>query len=112
MTPPDLNRKLALEHAVRVPDGAGGYAMAWETLGTLWGGMRAASGRERGDSSGPVSVGRYTVTVRAAPVGAVSRPVAGQRFRDGVRVFAIRAVSEAEGTGLYLNCRVEEEVAS
>lgn len=112
MTAPDLNRKLALEHAVRVADGAGGYAMAWETLGTIWGALKASAGRQRSGSAGPVAVSRYTVTVRAAPIGAVSRPVAGQRFRDGTRIFAIRAVSETDGTGLYLACRVEEEAAA
>lgn len=112
MTPRDLNRQLALEHAVRVPDGAGGFALAWETLGTLWAQVTPAAGSERGDTAGPVSVSRYAVTVRAAPVGAVSRPVAGQRFREGTRIFAIRAVGEAKGSDLYLTCRVEEEAAT
>lgn len=108
----DLNRQLVLEHAVRVADDAGGFALSWEPLGTLWGAMASATGRERSDATGPVSVARYDVTVRAAPVGAASRPVAGQRFRDGVRIYAIRAVTEAKGTDLYLTCRVEEEAAT
>jgi head-tail adaptor len=41
-------------------------------------------------------------------MGADRRPVADQRFRKGVRVFAIRGVSEAGERGAYLTCWVEE----
>ncbi len=110
MKAPPLSRKLVLEHAVRSADGAGGYALSWEALGTLWAGVRPLTGRDRGGLAGPVSVGRYAVTVRAMPVGSASRPVAGQRFRDGSRILAIRAVSEADAAGKYLTCQAEEEV--
>ena len=109
MSAPKLTRALTLEHAVRMADGAGGFSLTWEPLGTLWAEVKTATGRERGGVSGPVSVGRYGVTVRATPVGSASRPVAGQRFRDGVRLFAIRAVSEADAEGRFLICQTEEE---
>jgi head-tail adaptor len=46
--------------------------------------------------------------VRGAPVGAPSRPVAGQRFREGARIYPILAVAEADPEGRYLVCHAEE----
>ena len=51
----------------------------------------------------------YRITLRGSPVGAPSRPVAGQRFRDGSRIFTILAVSEADAVGRYLICAAQEE---
>ncbi|MFT7254059.1 MAG: head-tail adaptor, partial [Paracoccaceae bacterium] len=34
--PPDLSRRLTLEAAVRLPDGAGGFSETWEPLGHIW----------------------------------------------------------------------------
>ncbi|KJS41681.1 MAG: tail protein, partial [Roseovarius sp. BRH_c41] len=50
------------------------------------------------------------ITVRAAPQGAASRPEAGQRLRDGARIFAILSVTEADGAGRYLSLWAQEEV--
>jgi hypothetical protein len=36
--------------------------------------------------------------------------MAGQRFRDGARLFNIRAVAERAGHGAFLICFVDEEV--
>ncbi|NJS38774.1 MAG: head-tail adaptor protein [Rhodobacteraceae bacterium] len=54
----------------------------------------------------------YRITVRAAPTGAVSRPKAGQRFREGTRLFPILAVTEADPYGRFLTCFAREEVAT
>lgn len=32
----NLNRRLVLEGAQRQPDGAGGYAVVWQPVGTVW----------------------------------------------------------------------------
>ena len=52
----------------------------------------------------------YRVTVRGAPVGSPSRPKAGQRFREGTRLFLIQAVTERDQFGRYLTCFAREEV--
>ena len=111
MKVPELRRKLVLEGPVRTADGAGGYAESWNPLGTLWGDIRPGSGRA--DDTGGVSVGSVPlkITVRAAPPGAASRPVAGQRFREGTRVYPILAVTEADGAARYLICTAREEVS-
>jgi hypothetical protein len=53
----------------------------------------------------------YRITVRAAPYGAPSRPAAGQRFREGTRIFQINAVAEQGVDALFLTCFAEEETA-
>ncbi len=106
-----LNRKLTLEEAQRVPDGAGGFDETWVVLGTLWADIAARSGRETGGEAVSLSSTGYRITVRAAPFGAPSRPKPGQRLCDGARIFRIDAVAEKDGAGRFLTCFAEEEVA-
>lgn len=104
-----LGRRLVLEAPVRNSDGAGGYEESWLALGIVWGDVRLRSGREK---TGGVSETDYTITVRAAPIGAASRPVPGQRFVEGVRRFHIEAVGDDHESGRYLTCYVREELAT
>lgn len=112
MKAPVLNRRLVLEARGQVGDGAGGYVDGWTALGTLWGEVSLRSGR--GASGADLALGRmsYRIRVRAAPVGAPDRPQPGQRFRDGARLFLIRAVSEEDTSGRFLRCYAEEELAA
>ncbi|MFQ1700663.1 head-tail adaptor protein [Loktanella agnita] len=112
MSRPNLNRSLTLEAPLRAGDGAGGFVSDWQALGILWAEVKPGSGRETAAFAATVSRVRYRITVRAAPYGAPSRPVAGQRFREGTRVFAIQAVSERDADPHYLVCHVEEEMVS
>jgi SPP1 family predicted phage head-tail adaptor len=109
---PHLNRKLVLETPERVADGAGGFDETWVALGTLWGEVTVRAGRERRDGLASVSAVGLRIIVRAAPVGALSRPTPEQRFREGTRIYAIRAVAEWDAKGRYLMCTAEEEVAA
>ncbi|SPF80833.1 head-tail adaptor protein [Pseudoprimorskyibacter insulae] len=112
MSAPVLNRKLVLEAASQVPDGAGGATEAWGVLGTMWAELRPGSGRERSTDAGLLALSSYRITVRAAPAGATNRPKPGQRFREGARLFRIIAVSEADRAGRYLTCFANEEVSA
>ncbi len=106
-----LNRKLELEAPVRSGDGAGGFSGTWTVLGTHWGAVEPGAGRlERGEGF-PRSRVAYRVTIRAVPPTSVSRPKPGQRFRDGTRVFDIRAVRDSSDAR-FLTCLVDEEEAS
>ena len=107
-----MNRKLVLEHAVRTPDQSGGYATVWATLGTLWAEITAGTGAERGANALALSRVPLKITVRAAPVASDARPAAGQRFREGVRIYSILAVTERDTTARFLVCHAEEEVAA
>ncbi len=105
-----LNRPLVLEALERVSDGAGGNEETWAALGTLWAEVQARTGRDRAGEGGAVSATGFRVTVRAAPLGAPSRPEAGQRFRDGTRILRIEAVAERDAAARFLTCFCEEEV--
>lgn len=111
MTVPHLNRSLVLEAPVKLADGAGGYTRTWEPLGVVWAEVKAGVGRTLGASAATLSRVPYRITVRAAPPGAASRPVAGQRFRDADRVFHIIAVAERGASAAFLTCHAEEETA-
>ncbi|MCR8546585.1 head-tail adaptor protein [Salipiger sp. P9] len=112
MSAPVLNRALVLEAPVPAPDGAGGLTETWTALGSLWGELRPRTGREVTGEAGAVAVNAVRVTVRGAPQGASNRPVAGQRFRCGERIFRILAVTERAPDGMYLICETREEVAA
>lgn len=111
MTAPRLTHPLVLEAAQQVSDGAGGYTTQWRALGTHWADLRPRSGREAAGVAGPISRVPMVITLRGCPPSSPARPKAGQRFRAGDRIFAILAVSEADGTGRYLNVTAEEEIS-
>lgn len=92
------------------PDGSGGYIAAWTPLGTLWADVAARSGRQDFVAGEVRPRVRFRILVRAAPVGATSRPHSDQRFRDGERVFNILTVAEGDPRGLYLEISAEEGV--
>ena len=111
MTTPILNRRIVLEEAQNVPDGAGGFQQSWVPLGTLWARISPGSGRELAANAATLSSVPYRIIVRAAPEGAPSRPRPDQRFRKGTRTYRILAVSE-DADGRYLTCFAQEEVAA
>lgn len=112
MSAPQLNRPLVLEAMSRVADGAGGFAESWGALGTLWAEVKPGAGRDAAGEEVVMGVVGYRITLRGAPQGSPARPAPGQRFRDGGRLFAILAVTEADAAGRYLTCFAREEVPS
>lgn len=110
MNAPHLNRALLLEGVVRTPDGAGGFTEAWTALGTLWAEVLPGSGSDTLGEERMLSAVPYRITVRGTPTGSPSRPKAGQRFREGTRLFLIQAVTERDQFGRYLTCFAREEV--
>ncbi|PSK83014.1 head-tail adaptor [Limimaricola soesokkakensis] len=111
MRPVRLNRALLLEAPRRAPDGSGGFERGWTALGTLWASVEARSGRDLDGMGAALSRVRLRIVTRAAPPGSTMRPAPEQRFREGARIFAIRAVRELDAEGRYLLCEAEEEVA-
>lgn len=111
MKTPRLNRKLVLENPNRMGDGAGGFAVAWQPLGIVWAEVTARSGRETTQAAAPISAMSFRIVLRATPHGSIDRPKPEQRFRDGERIFLIRAVAEEDPDGRYLTCFATEETA-
>lgn len=109
MIGPSLNRKLRLEVPYRTRDDAGGYETTWTVAGVLWAAVTPGTGREAELAGLSISTVPFKITVRASPIGAPSRPVAGQRLRDGERVFRVLAVTEADAGARYLTCIAREE---
>ena len=112
MTAPRLNRRLTLEAAQRLDDGAGGYRETWVALGEHWAEVTARTGRERAEAGLAISAVSYKIVVRSAPYGSPARPMPDQRFREGSRLFVIQAVAERDPDGRYLSCFADEEVAA
>lgn len=108
--PVRLLRRLVLETPETVADGAGGFEVGWLPVGTLWADVTARTGREDviGGAARPRTT--YRILVRAAPVGAASRPRPDQRLREGARVFDILTVAEQDARGRYLEIVAEEGV--
>lgn len=107
---PRLDRRMVLEGPTRVSDGAGGFSMAWVVRGVIWAALRPGSGRETAGEEVRVAETPYRIMLRGAPVGSAMRPKPEDRLRDGVRVFTILAVTEADPRGQYLTCFAREEV--
>lgn len=112
MKAPQLNRALVLEGVERLSDGAGGYTETWTALGILWAAFRPGTGGDVPGEEQILAAVPYRITVRGAPQGSASRPKAGQRFREGGRLFPILAVTEADPAGRFLTCFAREEVAT
>jgi uncharacterized phiE125 gp8 family phage protein len=107
-----LNRRLVLEEAERVPDGAGGFAEVWVARGVLWGHVRAGS-RARGGGGCRDAVDGALPDHGAGGAGgravaAAARPAVPRRRPDLPHL----AVTEEEGQGAYLVCFAREEVAA
>lgn len=108
MKAPRLNRAFVLEAPLQVSDGAGGYVREWQPLGIHWQRLRRALAVRR-----PRLLRLFPAfRIGSSPQGASSRPVAGQRFREGNRIFNITAVAEQGGDGRFLTCHALEETAS
>ncbi|WP_424934227.1 head-tail adaptor protein [Amaricoccus macauensis] len=110
ISPVTLSRNLILEEPRPHEDGTGGFAMSWTEVGRLWAQVEARKGRETVEGARTRSRIPYRIVVRAAPVGAKSRPIPSQRFRDGGRIFEILSVAEVDPRGRYLEIYAEEGV--
>jgi len=104
-----LSRALVLEDRGGFPDGAGSLREEWNELGTVWAEMTPRTGRVTSGEEVALSRVKWRITVRAAPFGAPSRPEAGQRFREGERVFDIVSVVEGGPSAKWLVCEAEED---
>ncbi|KPF65508.1 hypothetical protein IP69_17580 [Bosea sp. AAP35] len=98
-----LRRRLTLEAPVATPDGLGGATLTFETVAALWARLEWLSGGEHWRRGRPEQAATHRVTLRWR-----SGVDAGQRLRDGDRLFDIRAVADPDGSRRHLICLVEE----
>lgn len=109
--PPKLSHLLTLETSTAHSDGAGGYSNSWTVLGHLWAAVQVASGGATSGETSPITRVGYNIILRASPEGSASRPRAGQRFRQGKRLYQIKTVKPADPSARYLTCFATEELA-
>jgi head-tail adaptor len=107
---PRLTRRLVLEERESLPDGAGGFAVSWRAVGSLWADVAPRTGREDFIAAQTRPRMRHRIVVRGAPVGAPSRPRTDQRLREGERIFNILTVTESDPAGRFLEVIAEEGV--
>lgn len=105
--PGRLRARLSLEKATPTADGAGGGTLAWSAVATLSGDIVPLRPRERETGEGIEDVVEHRIVIRRR--GDVA---AGDRFRLGTRVFAIKGVTDPEEDGRWLVCRCDEEGAA
>lgn len=105
----ELKRRLVLETPTKVNDGAGGYSIAWSTVGTLYAEVVPGAGSETAGVEVSLSKVPFRITVRGAKVGSPRRPRPDQRLKDGSRIFTILAVTERDPDGRYIVCFAREE---
>jgi len=98
-----LRRRLLLEAPVATPDGLGGATHAYETVAALWARVEWLSGGERWRFGRPEQAATHRITIRWR-----DGLDAGQRLRDGDRVYEIRAVADPQDGRRRLVCLAEE----
>ncbi|MEL6641739.1 MAG: head-tail adaptor protein [Pseudomonadota bacterium] len=109
MSLPRLTRLMVLEAPVRTPDGSGGHTTTWDPQGSIFVDLKPGTGRQATGQIGALARNTMRAIVRAAGVGAPSRPKPGQRLREGTRFFRIDAVAHYDRGAHYLTCFVVEE---
>jgi SPP1 family predicted phage head-tail adaptor len=105
----DLRKQVSVQAEQRTPDGAGGYALAWTTLATVWADISPASGNEiyvAGHLEGHVT---HKVTMRWRGDLAIATDM---RLLYNARVFNIRAVMNKDESNQWATLLVEEGSAA
>jgi SPP1 family predicted phage head-tail adaptor len=98
-----LRTRLTLQQASRTGDGGGGADISWQTLDEVWAAVRVTGGGE-GLAADGVS-GRLTHEIVLRYRADVTPAM---RFRDGARVYDIRAAFDPEGCRHWLKCLTQE----
>ena len=98
-----MRERLVLEAPQDTPDGAGGFTRVWTGIATLWAGLRPLSAQERVVAEAEDHAVTHRILIRWRDDISTDR-----RFRDGARIFEIRAVSDPDERGRFLNIDAAE----
>lgn len=104
-----LNKRIALQAETRTPDGAGGYALTWTTVASLWANIQPVFGRETSAADRQESRVTHKITLRWQ--SAVT-PTASMRVLYKTRAFNIRAVLNANEADRWMILLAEEGSAT
>lgn len=103
-----FTRRLVLQVSTEVPDGGGGFTRIWEDRTAIWGEVRMRSGKLSATEFGERPSLKVRIQTHFLPQGHASRPLPGQRLRDGGRVFVVEAVHDTEGRHALLTILATE----
>lgn len=98
-----LKRRLVIEVPTETGDGAGGVTRSHATVATVWANLEWITGEERWRQNRPEQAASWRITLRWR-----AGLTAAMRFRDGTRLFAIRAIGDPDGGRRSLVCLTEE----
>lgn len=99
-----LRHRLIIEAPDEVPDGIGGVTRTWTALATLWGEIEPLAADDGLLADKRIGLVTHKIHVRHRLDVTVAH-----RFRLGSRVYAVRAVRDAEERGRFLECLCAEE---
>lgn len=101
-----LEQRLTIEQEVQTPDGAGGYALGWATVASVWGLIEPLGGRERLAAAHLQAGTTHRVTIRK-----LAGITAAMRIKAGGRLFNIRVVQSSGPRDPFFDLICEEGVA-
>jgi SPP1 family predicted phage head-tail adaptor len=98
-----FRRRLTIEAPVETADGAGGADVAFAPIGAAWAQVEWLRGDERWRADRFEQAGQIRITLRHR-----TDLNAAMRFRDGTRLFAIKALGDPDGAARRTICLCEE----
>lgn len=98
-----MRRRVRLEAAVDIDDGAGGFNRGYRTLGYLWARVNAISASQQFSEQRFEQASSYQVDIRWRPDIA-----AGMRFIFRDHILLIHAIRDPDGERRFLTCACEE----
>lgn len=98
-----LRRRLILEAPAATPDGIGGAIQSFAVVAAFWAQVQWLSGSERWRGGRPEQFATHRVILRWR-----AGMDAGQRLRDGERLYEIRTIGDPDGGRRRLVALVEE----
>lgn len=99
----ELRTRLILEEAIRTSDGGGGSDVTWNTVDEVWAAVRPTGGGEGFASDRLAGQLSHTILIRYR-----SDVKPEMRFRDGARVYDIRAMFDPDRRRHWLRCLAQE----
>ncbi len=102
--PGQMTARLVLETPVSEPDGQGGAVLTWTEIAAMWAKVEPVSSVLAERAGAQIGTMTHRIWLRFREGIA-----AGQRFRKGARLFAVKLVQDPDETGRYLTCLCEEE---
>ena len=105
----DLRKRVTIEAEAQTADGAGGYALAWTTIATVWGEIQPITGKKLFFAQHLEGRVTHHVTLRWDPDVAITTDM---RVSYNSRLFNIHAVNNTGETNRWAELLVEENATT